>query len=206
MTLHECLERMATRLRAKDVPFAVAGGLAASLYRAQPRFTGDVDLIVALGTADLAKAENLLTEMGFTTGRIRQADFEGGPLFAIKRKTTPVVMVTGRDPTSVGGIGADLLLSALPWVDTALTRALCHTVDFGFGKVPVMTLEDVLLSKLYAFGKSVNRPKDLDDLLSIYETDPKPDLIYLQARIEKLEIRLPPLKKRSLPQELRTLI
>ncbi len=206
MTLSDCLERMVKTLRAEEIPFALAGGMAASLYRAQARFTGDVDFIVALGTRDLKKAEAILQGLGLIPGRIRQADFEGGPLFAIQRKNTAVVMVTGRDPASDVGVGADLLLNALPWVESALIRALRHAVDFGFGPVPVLTLEDVILSKLYGLGKSVNRPKDVDDLLSIYETDPKPDLVYLKERIEDLQIRLPPHKKRDIPKELRSLL
>lgn len=206
MTLSECLERLAVSLWGAEIPFAVAGGLAAGLYRAEPRLTGDVDFIVAVGSDDLETPEGLLRELGFTPGRVRRADFDGGPLFAIKNKSTPLVMLVGRDSETPDGVGADLLLTAVPWVETALARAREHQVDFGFGKVPVLTLEDVILSKLYALGKAVNRPKDLDDIQSIYETDPQPDLIYLQARIDELGIRLSSQKKSFLPPELRPMV
>ena len=114
-------------------------------------------------------------------------------------------MLTGRAPDSNETVGADILLSNLPWVGTSLARAQNHHVDFGFGKIPVLPLEDVLIAKLYSYSKAVNRPKDLDDLLSIYATDPSPDLVYFQEPLFELEIKLTAQKKKQLPEELRKL-
>jgi predicted nucleotidyltransferase component of viral defense system len=206
MNLSECLERMATILKREQIPFAVAGGMAASLYRTQPRLTADVDFAIALDFKHTAKLESLIKEMGMQSAKIRQAELDGGPLFAIKQKSSPAVMITGRMPGDPGAVGVDFMMNTLPWVDAALSRAGVHQVDFGFGKLPVLTLEDVLISKLYAMRKSVFRPKDLDDVLSIYERDTKPDLIYIKAQLDLLCLKIPPQTKRLLPAELKKLL
>jgi hypothetical protein len=41
-------------------------------------------------------------------------------------------------------------------------RAQANEVDFGFGRVPALTIEDVVLSKLYALMAARLRAKDLD--------------------------------------------
>ena len=115
-------------------------------------------------------------------------------------------MVVGRRKDDVDAVGANLLLRSLPWVPTALNRAKDHQVNFGFGPLPVLTVEDVILSKLSALAHAVNRPKDLDDLLSIYETGVKPDLVYLQAELDRLKLRITAQTKATLPGELRTMV
>jgi len=206
MRLTDCLRHITLRIQDEEIPFAIAGGLAASLYRAEPRLTRDIDLVIALNSPASKQASGLLTKEGFSTRIVRQAEFEGGPLFAIKRKSTPVVMVVGRRKNDPDAVGADLLLQSLPWAPSALSRAADHQVDFGFGPLPVLTVEDVILSKLSALAHAVNRPKDLDDLLSIYEANPQPDLVYLRAELDRLNLVFPSQTKSTLPGELRTLV
>lgn len=202
MTLTECLEKTVLLLRKAEIPFAVGGGLAASLYRSEPRLTGDVDFVIATGGHDVSVAQKLIQSLGFESRLIRKADFDGGPLFAIKKKNTPVVMVGGRESENPMGVGTDFLLSVLPWVTDALARGQENQVDFGFGGIPVLTVEDVLLAKLYALQSTGSRPKDLDDIHSIMQADPQLDAWYLRVQIEKLGIVLTKPKRLLLPERI----
>jgi hypothetical protein len=87
--------------------------------------------------------------------------------------------------------GVDILLPAIPWVEDAVRRAQDNCVDFGFGSIPVLTVEDVILSKLYALNSARLRAKDLDDLQSIYESECDIDLAYLSGQMRRFDIRIP---------------
>lgn len=201
MTLSECLEKTVALLKKAEITFAVGGGLAASLYRYEPRLTGDVDVVIATGGHDVSVAKKMLQSLGFEPKLIRKADFDGGPLFAIKKKNTPVVMVGGRENKNLMGVGVDFLLPVLPWVTDALARGQENQVDFGFGLIPVLTVEDVLLTKLYALQSAHNRPKDLDDIQSIMQAAPELDEWYIRIQIEKLGICLTKPKRLLLPEK-----
>jgi len=206
MTITERLHQAVSELERNHIRFALAGGFAASLYRAEPRLTADVDFVIATEGNVAAKAEEILTTLGLTPSRIRQADFEGGPLFAIKKKSTPVVMLAGREKGNRFSVGVDLLTEENPWVPSALDRAQFHRVDFGFGPFPVLPVEDVIMSKLYAFSKAINRPKDLDDLLSIAAAGHDLDRKYIRIQVTDLGIRLTKQSKRMLPEDFSSLV
>lgn len=46
MLLSECLEKSVSILQQEGIPFALAGGLAASVYRNEVRVTADVDFVI----------------------------------------------------------------------------------------------------------------------------------------------------------------
>ena len=83
----------------------------------------------------------------------------------------------------------DILLPEMPWVESALRRGQANQVDFGFGAVPTLTLEDAVLSKLYALNRL--RAKDLDDLQSIFEADHEVDVPYLAGQMRRIGIVIP---------------
>ena len=56
-SLHQLLRQVATAFEVLDIPFALVGGFAVSV-RAEPRFTRDVDVLVAV--ADDSEAESLI--------------------------------------------------------------------------------------------------------------------------------------------------
>ncbi|HMP73598.1 MAG TPA: nucleotidyl transferase AbiEii/AbiGii toxin family protein [Kiritimatiellia bacterium] len=202
MSLRELFEAAVVELRRRRIAFALAGGLAADLYRAEPRLTMDVDL--ALATArqeDAARTgSEILRGLGLEAGVLR-----GGPLFAIKSRRTKPVMLVGRVKGGKDEPGLDLLLPSLPWTGTAIVRAEGNLVDFGFGPVPVLRLEDVIVSKLYALQGSEVRAKDLDDLQSIYAAGHVVDRAYLAGRIGEFGLRVPASVKVLVPEELRKL-
>ena len=199
MLLRELFERAVSACREKGIPFAVAGGLAADLYRAEPRTTMDVDLAILADESE-ALAEQLLKSIGFGTAVARKADLAGGPLFAIKAKNTPACLVVGRIQGKPTAGGVDLLLPALPWVAAAVERAQFNLIDFGFGPVPVLTLEDFILSKLYALTASPVRPKDMDDLQSIQAAGHPVDAAYIGGRAKEYGIKLPRTVKPFVPE------
>jgi hypothetical protein len=179
------------KLRAQGVEFAVAGGLAASLYRDQARLTVDVDVGISAESAALETAIDLVESLGMEAGIVREADLAGGPLFAIRKGNTAPCIVVGRVPGDVSGHGVDVLLPSIPWIADAIKRARGNEVDFGFGPVPVLTLEDVLVSKLYALRTTPVRAKDLDDLQSILAVGHEIDRAYLSGQMRRFGVAVP---------------
>lgn len=204
MKLFDLFPKAVQRLREREIPFAVAGGFAAGLYRNEPRVTMDVDLCIALDRDAETIAKEILTELHLIPGTIRAADLAGGPLFAIKRKNTPVVMLVGRSAGKTND-GIDLLLPSLPWVRNAIERARTNLADFGFGPIPVLRVEDLILSKLVALQGKV-RAKDLDDLQSIIDSNRELDFAYLRRQIQAMNLKVPSTGKELLPETLRILL
>jgi hypothetical protein len=77
------------------------------------------------------------------------------------------------------------------WVPDAIRRAQDNRVDFGFGPVPTITIEDVIIAKLSSLKRSAARPKDMDDLISIFETKPELDLKYLGGQMKRFSLVVP---------------
>jgi hypothetical protein len=189
VTLDRLFEQAVEALRKQDIVFAVAGGFAVDLYRREPRLTMDVDLAIMTGRGGVKTARLIIESLGLQAGIAREADLAGGPLFAVRRGNTRPCMVVGRPADDPTGEGVDILLPAIPWVETALRRAQANQVDFGFGPVPALTLEDAILSKLHALNRL--RAKDLDDIQSIFESEPDIDIPYLAGQMQRLQPAVP---------------
>jgi len=206
VSLKTLFKSVVHELRSRHIQFAVAGGFAADLYRLEPRLTMDVDLAVAADADALRVATAVVEAVGLRAGVIRMADFAGGPLFAIRQKNTKPCMVVGRKAGNPTGEGVDILLPSLPWVENAILRAQDNRVDFGFGSVPALTVEDVILSKLFALQSTELRVKDLDDIQSIYAADPELNAPYLAGQISRLGLTIPDKAKSFLPESLIALV
>ena len=85
------LELVSIRLLKSKHPFAVVGGLAASIYRSEPRLTKDVDIALAVSTVEESKdfAIKLIAELGFQPAL-------GWIGMAGEKLTDPVALVIGR--------------------------------------------------------------------------------------------------------------
>ena len=200
-SLEEQLKQSASLLEQSELSFALAGGLAAGVYRNDDRVTKDVDFIVN-GKGDLVKAGRmLLVQLGLKPHIARQADFDGGPLFAIKKGNSPEMAILGRDPEKKDP-GVDLLLPNNKWVPRALERAQFNLLDFGFGTIPTMTVEDVVVAKLIASHKS-EREQDTLDLRSIFRAKHEFDLVYIIARMKEFHVKLPKSLQNTAPADLR---
>src|SRR5688572_30628589 len=114
MELSELFRKAVQELRARNIKFALAGGLIASVYRSQARTTTDIDLLIAVESADTV-AKEIIESFGLQAFVARQAQLEGGPLFAIKKNSTPICIVVGRNPNDQNDAGLDFILPAMPW-------------------------------------------------------------------------------------------
>jgi len=191
MSLETLFRQAVHELRERNIDFAVAGGLAADLYRREPRLTMDIDLVILPESHGHQAAVSVIESLGLHAGTARQADLAGGPKFAIRQQNTEPCMVVGRPANDPSAEGVDILLPSIPWVTDAVKRAQANTVDFGFGSVPSLTLEDVIVSKLYALNSTPRRAKDLDDLQSVFEADHQIDIPYVAGQMRRLNIVIP---------------
>jgi hypothetical protein len=191
MSLEKLFQSAVRELRKRDVLFAVAGGFAADLYRHEPRLTMDVDLVILTKSSGTQTATSVIRSLGLRAGIAREADLAGGPLFAIRRRSTKPCIVVGRPAGDPAGEGVDILLPAIPWVADAVRRAQANLVDFGFGPVPALTLEDAVLAKLCALNSGRLRAKHLDDLQSIFDAGHDVDVSYLAGQMRRFGITIP---------------
>ena len=99
-----------------SIRWALIGGLAANRYRSAPRYTGDVDLLLAGSGAPLPELESALTARGWSVCR---ADGEGSLLRANHTELGPV----------------DLLVAGTEYQEQALQRAQVESVA-GVGATP----------------------------------------------------------------------
>lgn len=199
MTLQDFFKKVLFCLRKDKVRFALAGGLVASLYRKEQRLTNDLDFLIFSESESQQKATEIIESFGLKAHVIRKADLEGGPLFAIKKKSTEPYMIVGRADQR---IGLDFILPKMPWFESALIRAEQNNVDFGFGRLPCLTVEDVIIAKLFSYKNDQTRFNDLDDLKSIFLANHPLDLDYLCGQIQRLELSIPPALKTIAPKTL----
>lgn len=136
-------------------PGTVIGGVAASLL-GRPRVTRDIDALVLL---DESKWKNFLTKgiaFGFAP-RLSDA-----LTFARQARVLFV-----RHEAS--GIDIDIAFGALPFEEEAVARTVWR--DLGGIQVPLPLPEDLLIMKAIA-----HRPRDMADIESILDAQPKLDL------------------------------
>jgi hypothetical protein len=202
----ERLRSASRALRTVNCRYAVAGGIAANLYRSEPRLTQDVDLLLLAEPAEESEevASQFLRKLGFEVGRARVADLVTAPMMG--KKTTPVVLLVGRGKGKKEEGGVDILLPKMAWVPSAVERAQHHQVNFGFGKLPTITIEDFILAKVFAIRDNPSRFKDLDDLQSVFGLKPELDLVYLAEAFVRFHLTLPRELKRIAPKGLRTAV
>lgn len=182
MNLSELFKATVEELQRLQCKFAVAGGLAASLYREQSRTTFDADFLFLANGLEVKKGRELLEKLNLGVGEVKLHQLTRSPQMNKKSKETFILV--GRKGKENPGV--DLLLPPFPWFEKAINRAEANKFDFGFGKIPTVTPEDMILTKLYA-----NRPKDVDDIISIFESGKELDLTYLAGEISRMQLTLP---------------
>ena len=147
-SLSALLERLAIR-------WVLIGAHAANRYRAAPRLTHDVDLLLA-GSGGGTLLRDALEQAGW---QVRQVD-AAGELLRLRH-------------AALGAV--DVLIAGTDYQWEAIRRARVELID-GVSKVPVLTIEDVILHKLIA-----GRFQDLADIEAILTTRPSLDRTYLQG-------------------------
>lgn len=190
MNLADLFERAVKRLRREPQLFGVCGGIAASLYRRDQRFTRNIDIMLPRGTDSIALACSIIEDNGLTPHQLRVSDLYLAPM--MNKKRGPVALVVGRHATRPEiEPGLDFLTGSLEWVPNALTRAQDNQRDFGFGPVPCITIEDLILAKALVRGGADRGGRDIDDLTSIFSAQREIDLAYLAAQLDRFRIALP---------------
>ena len=169
--------------------FSLAGGFVASLYRQDIRATNDLDFVLQADTNSFDMAQGLIMSLGMEVGVARLSDLTKAPM--PNKKSLPRMLVIGRTKNDPQSMGLDFILPTMPWVKKALERAQINKINFGFANIPCLTLEDFILSKLYALKNDPSRFKDLDDLKSIFEKGAPMDLDYLASEMESLQLAFP---------------
>jgi hypothetical protein len=200
MTLEELLKSLIKLLQREQIRFALAGGLAASLYREEERFTKDIDLVTDVDEGQLKILREILNELKLTPHFVRKAELDGGPLFAIKRKSSPIALVAGRDKQK-DIPGVDFLLRSNLWVPLALERAQSNVIDWGIAKIPSLAVEDMIVCKLISSHHS-EREQDIIDLRGIFRATKDCDLIYIISRMKELSITVAKSVEKFVPYEL----
>jgi predicted nucleotidyltransferase len=168
----EALAELATHLRRLRVPFALVGGLAASI-RGEVRFTRDVDVAIALPgdrevealVRDLRAARYVIQTLieHATRGRI-----------ATVRMTSP------------GGVLVDLL-SASSGIEA---EVVAHATPVGVepaGELLVAAPEELLALKVLAM--SDRRLQDRIDARNILLANPETDLVRVRKRLAQIRER-----------------
>lgn len=191
MRLDKLFEKAVDEVKRHNVSYAVAGGIVASIYREEYRNTNDIDIIINANHDCLDIAIKIIESLGLKSSIARMADLCGGPIFAIKKKNTEPCIVVGRLEGKPKGLGVDIILPTLLWVPEAVRRAQHNVVDFGFGMVPTITVEDLLIAKFMSLNNSSDRVKDIDDLKSIMKAMKDIDLKYIAGQMLKLEVKIP---------------
>lgn len=187
MRMLEIIKGVSQFLNKEKCLYCLAGGHAASMYRAQERFTRDVDF--ALTAAPISASEYI------ANGAIKKLGLK--PIAAFlpsvfnEKKTTIASMITSV-PTQGEAKGiVDIILPSLPWVSAAVERAQHNTVDLGFADVPLITPEDLIIAKSYSVHHAPDRFLDLDDLKEIFGNIKDLDIDYIRESLERMDIAIP---------------
>jgi len=142
--LYQALRKIISVLESLEVSYALIGGLALAFYQVV-RATKDLDLLILLSPADMAKFAGQLAASGLPSSAR-----EGAP-------GDPVVgVVVVQVPVGGGQLTCDLLLPSARWQSEAVRNA--RTFDIEGLPVRVVQARDLFLLKLYAGG-----PQDLLD-------------------------------------------
>ncbi len=197
MTPIKLLQLIEKELRKYQQQYAIAGGLAASYYRKQPRLTNDLDIAINTGSIENSKksAIKIIENIGYNSafGWIASAE---------KKLKNPVALVIGSKSKDSFDATIDFLLPVFPWVEKAIVRAQNNLIDYGFSTIPTMTIEDIIIAKTFALNIEAKRFQDLDDLQSIFLAKNELDLSYLVAEFERLKIAVPTSIRANSPKSL----
>ncbi len=153
----EAVQHLFTRFDNRGV---IIGGIAVGLL-GKPRFTEDVDAIFLLSIDDIS---NFLEAAGEERIRARRPD-------AIEFGRKNRVLLLRHVPSNVN---IDISLGILPFEEEMVTRGRIQNLTALSIRLP--TPEDLIIMKAVA-----HRPKDLEDIRSIVDKNPKLDI----PRIER---------------------
>ena len=186
MKIFQRLKEVTALLNQSPGQWCLCGGVAASVYRDSPRFTGDIDFALKESSTQPSKefAERVLKKLGYEPLAGYIADQKG-------KIITQQALVIGREQGEGTFVGIDFILPVMGWVEGAVSRAQENLFDFGFARLPTITPVDLCIAKLFALQGTETRFQDRDDILSILRTNIAIDRVSLKAEAARLEIKIP---------------
>jgi Nucleotidyl transferase AbiEii toxin, Type IV TA system len=172
----ETLQVVWTALQALHVPMALVGGLAMSAWK-RPRFTKDVDLLLAIHEPDAKVAIGPLLAKGFRSkgpeAMVRLAD---GSRF---------IQLIYDMPDALLDIQVDLILATSEFHRQAIARRVTlPRAELGF-EIDIVSCEDLIVLKLVA-GRILDRV-DAGELLKANRNSL--DFGYLMGWVRKLKLQ-----------------
>jgi len=150
-------------LEREGVDYALIGGHAVNAWL-EPRFTADVDIVVAAGPHDFDRLKRILAGEGFAVTREHGADQPSGPDFVrFECESSPLILEVQAAKTRFQG--------------EVIRRA-----RGGAAGVRIATVEDLIVMKLIA-----DRAKDQIDLVGLVAL-PAIDWVYIERWAEEWQI------------------
>jgi len=143
LNLEEELRQVIEALEAGSIPYAIAGGVAVSIYTT-PRATEDIDLVIR--AADLDRALPVLGALGFQ---------RGGPPMAVAQGRLRIQRLTKIAGSDL--LPLDLLLADSPQLEEVLRAR--QQLDWGGKRLWIVSIEG-----LRALKRLRASPQDLADL------------------------------------------
>jgi hypothetical protein len=185
MDLLNQTELVVARLKKEKLKFALAGGLASSIYRKSKRTTDDLDFLLSSEANSEESARQILKDFGLKITEAHKSDLENDTRH---KKSSPLYILIGRHE---GSVGIDFILPSMPWFQKALERAQENILKFGSLDLPCLTAEDIIIAKFYSLYNDSTRFSDADDIKTIFADNPDLDLGYIVSQMQLLGITVP---------------
>jgi len=140
------LQALLTAVAPLHLRIALLGGLALAVWK-HPRFTRDVDVLVALGETDKSELLSSLTATGFRPkrgdGLVRLGELE-------------LLQLLYEPPGALIAVQVDVLFAGDEYQQAALARSITAAIAEFDGPVDVLSCEDLIIHKLLA-GRIIDR-------------------------------------------------
>jgi len=141
----------------------IIGGVASSLL-GHPRLTMDIDATVMIDDKDIDQFLILAAAEGLSPRRTHSAEF--------MRQSAMLLL-----QHDASGVPIDINQGRLPFESLAAGKA--KTKRHGGISIPMPTPEDLIVMKAVA-----HRPKDLEDIRGIVESQSRLDTVYIQKHVQ----------------------
>ncbi len=150
-------------MEGQSIDYALIGGHAVNAWL-EPRFTADVDIVVATGPDDFERLKQVLADEGFAVTREHGAGQPSGPDF-----------VRFESDSSA-------LILEVQAAKTAFQQEVVRRAGVGAAGPRVATVEDLIVMKLIA-----DRAKDQVDLIGLVDL-PDVDWAYIEGWAQEWQI------------------
>ncbi|OFW56339.1 MAG: hypothetical protein A2W01_00175 [Candidatus Solincola sediminis] len=165
----ELLERIASFLDRKEIPYMVIGGQAVLVHGAT-RLTEDIDITLGMGVEAADQLLELITSIGLKP-------IPDDPV-GFARSTSVLPAIEG-----VSGLRTDFIFSHSSYESEAIKRGT--RIRIGNIAVNFASVEDLLIHKLIA-----GRPRDIEDARIILAKNPGYDREYMLKWLQEFDVAL----------------